>query len=362
MNPWIRPEVMALEPYTLDLSKVPHKLDQNEVPWEVPRRLKLRWMKRMLQEPWHRYPDFHADRLRARLSELHGWPESGILVGNGSNELLQVALFAVAGGGRRVLGLAPSFGLYRGMVTIAGGQYEALGPRADLRLDLDGFEERLTSDPPEVLLINSPNNPTGEAVPVPRLENWLKRISGILLLDQAYVEFSDQNARPMLDRFQNLLLFRTFSKAWGLAGIRLGYLLGPPEVVNELRKVKLPYNLGRAAALAGEIMLGAEGRRWTEQVVRRLRAQISEWASWLAQAGAEVFPSEANFVLTRWPAGTFEEVRRRLEVAGVRVRDVSKGPGLAGCLRISLGSQRDFRALKDALEGIRGSRDEDQGG
>lgn len=350
MNGWLRPELQALDAYALDLSPVPHKLDQNEVPWEVPRPIKLRWMNRMLSEPWNRYPDFHGASLCQRLSEFHRWPKEGVLVGNGSNELLQASLFAVAGGGRRVLSFAPSFTLYRAMVTIAGGKYEAVGPRRDLRLDFEEFEERLVSNPPDILLINSPNNPTGEAIAVSRLEKWIGGFSGVVLLDQAYVEFSDQDARPLLEKYPNVLLFRTFSKALGLAGLRLGYLLGAPDLIRELRKVKLPYNLGRAAAIAGELLLEPEGQRWVRRVVQVLRGRRSKWAELLAAAGAEVWPSETNFLLTRWTPPAFKKVLKHLTLEGIRVRNVSRGNGLTGCLRISIGNQKAFRALNRALQ------------
>lgn len=345
----VRQEVRELEPYELDLSPVAHKLDQNEAPWEPPAWFKRRVAEKLLLTAWRHYPDFHGDRLRARLAAVHEWPAAGILVGNGSNELLQVALLALAGAGRRVLGLLPTFGLYRGMARFTGADWVTLGPRPDLRLPLDELECRLAEDPPEILLLCSPNNPTGEVIPVSRIEAWLERFDGIVLLDQAYVEFSTQDARRLLERTARLVLFRTFSKAWSLASFRLGYMLAAPELVEQLRKVKLPYNLGRPAQIAGEILLESGARQQLARKVRRLVSQRSAWEDTLREGGAEVFPGEANFVLARWQPERFERVKAALSRCRIRVRDVSLGPGLAGCLRVSLGDLKDLRTLRRAL-------------
>lgn len=346
-----RAEVCALSPYELDLSPCRFKLDQNEVPWEPPRRLKEEICRRLLDRNWARYPDFHADRLRAALAARHGWTVDGVLVGNGSNELLQATLLAVAGPGREVLGLAPSFGLYPRFTLASGARYRALGPASDLALPLDELEAEIEREPRRPVLVASPNNPTGEAIPAARLERWLGRLEAPLLLDNAYGEFCRHDYRPLLSRHPNLVLFRTFSKAWSLAGLRLGYLLADPALVGEIVKIKLPYNLGHASAIAGEIAL--ENAALMERRVRHLCARRGQWTAMLERHFAELFRSEANFVLVRDAEERSCWSREKLAVRGIHVRDVSAAPGMSGCLRISVGTGAALRAVDATLtEGL----------
>jgi histidinol-phosphate aminotransferase len=344
----VRPELRRLSAYHLDLSPCVHKLDQNESPFEPPRRLKRRVAEQLLAADWSRYPDFHADELRRDLGALHRWPAAGVLVGNGSNELLDVCLSALVPRGGEVLGSEPSFGLYRMMVLKAGGVPRFLPAARDLRLPLAALLAEVERDPYRPLLLCSPNNPTGAALAPAEVEALLERQRGPLLLDNAYGEFSRHDYRPLLDRHPHLVLLRTFSKAWALAGLRLGYLLADPRLVAELLKTKLPYNLGRAGQLAGSAVLAAApAARRRIAVVAGRRAQ---WRRMLAAAGLEALPSEANFLLVRCASpATARALRDGLAARGIRVRDVGAYPGLAGCLRISVGSGAALRATRRAL-------------
>lgn len=344
----VRPELRRLAAYTLDLSPCRHKLDQNESPFEPPPPLKRRVAAELAAAPWARYPDFHADALRGALGARHGWPPEGVLAGNGSNELLDVCLAALAGPGREVLGVEPSFGLYRTMVLKAGAVPRFLPSASDLRLPAAALLAEVERDPRRTLLLCSPNNPTGDALAPAQLEVLLERQEGPVLLDNAYGEFSRHDYRPLLDRHPHLVLLRTFSKAWALAGLRLGYLLADPRLVAELLKAKLPYNLGRPAVLAGAAVLAAApaARRRIAAVVGRR----PQWHATLAESGLEVLPSEANFLLVRCaPPARAAALRDGLARRGIRVRDVGRYPGLAGCLRVSVGAGPALRATRRAL-------------
>jgi histidinol-phosphate aminotransferase len=354
---FVRPELRRLPAYHLDQAPCRHKLDQNEVPWELPRVVKEEVARRLLAEPWARYPDFHADALRREIGRRHSWPWEGVLVGNGSNELLALALEALAPIGAEVLSAEPCFGLYRAFVTRAGAVPRFLAPRPDLRLPIVELMAAVERDPRRPLLLCTPNNPTGDAATPGQVADLLSSLEAPLLLDNAYGEFCRHDYRPLLAANPQLLLFRTFSKAWSLAGLRLGYLLAHPDLVRELIKVKLPYNLGRAGALAAEAALAAESA-----AARRVRAIVGRrprWAGALAAAGLEVFPSEANFLLVRCPGpdpamrgGAARRLRDGLAARGILVRDVGSYPGLAGCLRISVGSGAALRATQRALAEI----------
>ncbi len=351
MSRLVRPEVQALQAYTLDLSPCRFKLDQNEVPWELPRRLKEEVARRLVDRAWARYPDFHAQRLRERLAAAHGWTADGVLVGNGSNELLAATMAAVGGPGREILGLAPSFGLYPMFALQSGARYRVLGPRPDLALPVAELEREIDRDPRRPVLVASPNNPTGEAIAPEAIARWAAKLAAAdapLLVDNAYGEFCRYDYRPLLARHENLVLFRTFSKAWSLAGLRLGYLLAAPELVAEIVKVKLPYNLGQAGAIAGELAL--DNAALVERCVRLLVARRAQWRALLETSQDEVFNSEANFLLIRNERQKSLLVKGLLAERGIRVRDVSAGPGLEGCLRFSVGTGAALRAVAQAME------------
>lgn len=346
---FVRDEIRQLKAYHLDLSPCRHKLDQNEVPYDLPRALKRRIAETIAERSWAVYPDFHSDRLRAALGERHDWPTEGILVGNGSNELLGVALEALTRPGGEVLGTLPSFGLYRMFVLRSGGVPRFLGPRPDLALPLAEIEREIERDPSRPLILCSPNNPTGDAASPAAIEKLLEKLRAPLLLDNAYAEFCQHDYLPLARRHRHLVIFRTFSKAWSLAGWRLGYLLADPDLVTELIKVKLPYNVGFASAVAGEAVLAASAA--VERRRRTILARRPQWVAMLREIGFEVFPSEANFLLARWPRhDRADGIRRGLEERSIRVRDVSGYPGLAGCIRFSVGSGAALRDTRQALQ------------
>jgi histidinol-phosphate aminotransferase len=349
----VRPEIRDLKAYHLDQVPYRFKLDQNEVPWDLPRYLKEEVAARLLARNWAHYPDFHSDDLRQTLAEIHQHPFAGILVGNGSNELLGVSLEALTRPGGEVLGTLPSFGLYRMFVLRAAGRPRFLGPSSDLRLPFSELVAEIERDPRRPVILCSPNNPTGDAISVEAVESLLERLEAPLLLDNAYGEFCRYDYRPLLARHSHLLLFRTFSKAWSLGGMRLGYLLAHPDLVAELIKVKLPYNLSHAGAVIGQVVLEAAGA--SRRRVEALLALRERWRTMLESFALEVFPSEANYLLVRVDGGsreTVDRVRRGLGERGILVRDVSAYPGLAGCMRVSVGASPALRATRQALSEI----------
>jgi len=348
---FVRPELRALKAYHLDQVPCRHKLDQNEVPWDLPRRLKEEVARRLLARDWSRYPDFHADALRRDLAALHGHPFDGVLVGNGSNELLGVALEALVAPGGEVLGAEPGFGLYPMFVRRAGGVYRPLPPRADLRLPAAELLAEVERQPRRPLILCTPNNPTGDAVTPQVVGELARRLDAPLLLDNAYGEFCRHDYRPLLAAHPNLLLFRTFSKAWSLAGLRLGYLLAHPDLVAELIKVKLPYNLGHGSAVAGRVAL--EGAAAARRRVRAIVGRRRQWAEMFARAGLEPLPSQANFLLVRCgSAAVSRRLRDGLGERGILVREVGHYPGLEGCLRVSVGSGVALRETESALREV----------
>jgi histidinol dehydrogenase len=338
--------IRAMSAYTLEPRTARDKLDQNESPYDVPAEIKRRVLEQMLARPWNQYPDFEAVAIRDALAAHAGVTRENILVGNGSNELLMVAMATLVRPGTRVVIPVPTFPLYEKFATIFGGEVirVLIDPRSG-RLPVDAMIDAIsTSETPSVAIVCSPNNPTGGVLASGDLERLLES-GAFVILDRAYGEFFDDGAPPPRER---LVALSTLSKAWGLATLRVGWLLSTAAICRELRKVKLPYNLNAFSQQAAITLLAEKdvvARRTSETVKERDRLA----AELAAMDRIEVFPSRANFLTFRVPCSadaTFE----RLTAIGILVRNVSHYPGLDNCLRVSVGTPRQNRCFVEALQ------------
>jgi histidinol-phosphate aminotransferase len=345
----IKPAVRALSHYTLPPRVAAVKIDQNENPYELPLAFKDEVLRRMRETPWGRYPEFVPRSLLEALARFAGWRPDGVLVGNGSNELISVALQATVSEGTTVAIPQPTFTLYAPMVKTFGGRALAVPLQNDLRFDVEALLATQDEHEARVLIICSPNNPTGTWLPEADLRRILGRWRGLVIVDEAYHEFAQWSAVPLLAEFGRLLVLRTFSKAMGMAGLRVGYLLARPELATELDKVRLPYNLNRFSTIAAELAL----ERYDEVLAPSVRALILERGRLAEQLAAvpgfAPFPSSANFLLvrSRWAPG---DVLTALRERGILGRDVSKYPLLGDCFRLSVSTPTDDDAV---LEGLR---------
>ncbi len=342
----IKPEVRAVSAYTLAHFEADVKLDQNENPYEIPEDLKRRIVDRVLERDWGRYPEFVPEQLVQALARFSGWSEAGILVGNGSNELISAAVSATLGPGKTVAIPQPTFALYELMAKTAGATVQPVPlKQADLSFDVETLlEAARTSD---VVIVCSPNSPTGSLLAQPDARRLLSEARGLVIIDEAYHEFSGQTLFPLLEEFDNFLLLRTLSKAWSLAGIRFGYMMTSAAIATEIQKIKLPYNVNIFTLAAAELIveeLEVEGH------VRKLIAARDLLAKELASREAvEAFPSQANFILfrTRFVARRLFDA---LYAAGVLVRDVSGYPMLEGCLRVTVGTAEENTRFLETLD------------
>ncbi len=347
----IKPEVRGLTAYTLKHFKADVKLDQNENPFELPADLKREVVDRVLSRPWGRYPEFVPEATIKTLAKFTDWPEEGILVGNGSNELIQASLTVTLGPGRRIAMPQPTFTLYKLMATALQADVKDvfLNP-ADMTFDVEGLiEAARTAD---VVVICTPNNPTGGLLEREALVAVLKQAKGLVLVDEAYHEFSEQTAVPLLKDHRNLVVLRTFSKAMAMAGLRFGYMLTHPEIAREINKGKLPYNVNIFTLAAAEVVIERRSVL-TEAISTLIRERERVAAELRKRSDIEVFASRANYLLIR-TARPARELFEGLYVQGILVRDVSSYPLLERCLRVSIGlpeeNDRFLRAFNRALE------------
>jgi histidinol-phosphate aminotransferase len=319
-----RATVAAMTAYTLELREAEIKLNQNESPFDVP--FKAQALQRIAERAWNRYPDFESTTLRTALANAYGYSPDEILVGNGSNELLAATIGAFVGPGTPVVIPRPTFALYEKLVAIAGGLAVPIDiDPATGALPLEAMVAALANLRGAVVIVCSPNNPTGGVLPADGLSELLAT-GATVLFDRAYGDFALDELPPLHD---NLVTFSTFSKAWGLAALRVGWLAATAATCREIRKVKLPYSLNIVSETIAALAL--EHRAVRDANVARVIAERERVLTAMrALPSLTVFPSKANFIAFRGPV-TFEEFLDR----GVLIRKY------ADFLRVSIGTREE---------------------
>lgn len=351
----------GLEPYDPRYLPARIYLNANENPYGTPQAVRDALQEAAACEPLHRYPDPLAKQLRGALAARLDVPSGCVMLGNGGDELLFNLFLAYGGEGRTMLAAPPTFSVYytdallshtaiQDVPRAAGVDFE--GP-LDFSIDEAAVLEQAGSGDVDLVILASPNNPTGDALSLGFLEEVLSATDAVVLVDHAYIEFADPacDATSLLDAHANLALLRTFSKAYGLAGLRIGYLVAGEEITGGLRKVRQPYSVDTLAAAAALAALDAE-----EEAGAHIAAIISERDRLAASLGRDglglpVAPSQANYLLFRVPDA--HGVWQRLyEEHGILVRDLSFAPDLVDCLRVSIGTPEENDEFLQALGSI----------
>jgi histidinol-phosphate aminotransferase len=349
----IKPAVRALRAYTLSPHRASVKINQNENPWDAPAEIKDEVLRRFAARKWSRYPDFVPVSLNERLAEFAGWKPDGVIAGNGSNELIQALLTVAIGPGKRVLISEPTFTLYRQVATVLGGEVETVLLTPELTYDVAALLETIAEKQPDVTIICSPNNPTGCVINESDLIALLEASRGLVVIDEAYHEFAQHSVVPLLKAHENLIVLRTFSKAMAFAALRVGYLLASPELVTEIRKAILPYNLNAFSQLAAEVALEKYSTLLGPTVDAILHERERLYRALSKVPGLHPLKSTANFMVVRRDGNVrqiFEELLKR----DILVRDVSGYPLLSNYLRVSVGTPEENDRLLRALHEIQG--------
>jgi histidinol-phosphate aminotransferase len=330
----IKPSVRQAAAYSLKHLAAPIKVNQNENPFDMPEQIKAAVSQVTNQRVWSRYPAFVPSDLLSKLATFSGWKSDGILAGNGSNELIEAVLVVTVEKGKRVAIPQPTFTLYKLLTTILGGMCEEVYLTRDLEFNVEKLLD--TARRSDITIICSPNNPTGCLINQSDLVEILKAASGLVVVDEAYHEFSQQSVVPLLADFENLIVLRTFSKAMAMAGLRVGYLLGDPEVVKEISKAKLPYNLNVFSTAAAEAAI-EHFHLLKPQIELIIQERERVFYQMQSLPGIRAYPSRANFIAFEMEIDPLE-VFNGLYADGILVRDVSRYPMLEKCLRVSIGS------------------------
>ncbi|MGA3352087.1 MAG: histidinol-phosphate transaminase [Acidimicrobiales bacterium] len=307
--------------------------------------------------PINRYPDREATALRSALANHHGVRTEQVFCANGSNEAIQCLLLAYGGPGRPVMAFEPTYALHSHIARLTGSP--VVEGRRDEAFRVDPAELARTvgvaaglygAAAPAVTFLCSPNNPTGGLETPESIEAALERVPGIVAVDEAYGQFAPWSALELVTSEPRLVVLRTFSKTWAMAGLRLGYAIADPDVIASMSNVALPYHLDALKQAAGRVAL-----RFGDEMRARVAAIIEERgrvAADLSELGLEVWPSDSNFILFRTGSKDGSAVWQGLLEHSVLIRDVSGWPGLDGCLRVTIGTPSENDRFLSALRSV----------
>lgn len=349
VSQWVRPEIQAINAYHVPNPGNLIKLDAMENPYHWPEEMVEEWLALLRETHVNRYPDPGAVELSEALRRTMSIPEGmSLMLGNGSDEIIQILALALGGEGRTVLAPEPGFAMYHMIATFCGMNYIGVPLQDDFSLDLPAMLAAIEKHDPAVIYLAYPNNPTGNLFSESEMEAIIKAAKGLVVVDEAYHAFAGKSFMHRLGEFDNLLVMRTVSKL-GLAGLRLGLLAGPAEWLVQFDKVRLPYNINVLTQASAAFAL-----RHID-VFDKQTASIREERSRLLVAmgqheALKVYPGEANFILFRVPAGQANRIFEAIKEDGVLIKNMKADTGpLADCLRVTVGTPKENDAFLAAL-------------
>jgi len=356
INHWIRPEIHAISAYHIPDSTGLIKLDAMENPYPWPAEMIREWQELLAKTPVNRYPDPAASRLTQSIRDVMDIPrEMGVILGNGSDEIIQILAQSLVGEGRSIMAPTPSFVMYQMIATFVGMDFIGVPLQDDFSLNLEAMMDAIEREQPALIFLAYPNNPTGNLFSDGDIERILEVAKGIVVVDEAYHAFAGQSWMGRLGSFPNLLVMRTVSKL-GLAGLRLGFLAGPNQWIEQFDKLRLPYNINTLTQVTVEFAL--EHIETFNEQTRSICDEREELMQQLMDMeGITPYPSAANFILFRVGSGLSSNIFNGIKERGVLIKNMGQSEGpLADCLRVTVSSREENRhfieALQESLKGI----------
>ncbi len=344
-----RPEILAMSAYHVADASNYIKLDAMENPYSWPEDIQQTWLEHLKSCPLNRYPDPEAKTLAAALRISNGISaDSGLLLGNGSDEIIQILLMALPSTAS-VLAPEPGFVMYRQIAQSLGLRYHGVPLLADsFELDLPTMLATIEAEQPSLIFLAYPNNPTGNLFDANAMLKILATASGLVIVDEAYAPFADASFIEYLPKHRNLMIMRTVSKL-GLAGLRLGFLAGDNALLEQLNKVRLPYNINSLTQVTASFVLNNQQFLLEQtQSIRQQRTELT--ASLKTMDSIKIYPSAANFILIRTLNKPADQVFTTLKQQGVLIKNLSPQGGLlSNCLRVTVGKPEENQSFLDAL-------------
>lgn len=349
----MRNEVINSSSYQVEDASGLIKLDAMENPYTWPSHMIDDWLDKLRGCELNRYPDPSADELKSIIRRCNSIPESAdLLLGNGSDELIQILLMAISGSESAVVAPEPTFVMYRQLARCMGIRYIGvpISPN-DFTLNMDAMRDTIERTRPAIIFLAYPNNPTGNLFSEQDVSRILQLAPGIVVLDEAYAPFAGTSFMSRLESFDNLLVMRTLSKL-GLAGLRLGYLAGPADWITQLNKLRLPYNINALTQISAEFAL-SHYRIFHSQTQQICKDRDVLFNQLDAIDGIKVYPSAANFLLFRLECAEGHQVFASLKKSGVLIKNLSTAGGpLSNCLRVTVGTPDENTTFLAAIRQI----------
>lgn len=348
----VHDEIQVLRAYRVEDSTGMIKLDAMESPYGIPEALRSDWLERLRTIDVNRYPAPDASELKAKLREVFQIPaELEIMLGNGSDELIQLVQMAVAGAGRKVMSPQPSFSMYEIIARYTRGEFVSVSLDYNFKLSQKEWMDALKKYAPACVFFSHPNNPTGNLFSPSLIEETAASTDGLVVVDEAYQAYAEHTMMPLISKFENMLAMRTMSKS-GLAGLRLGYMAGAPEWLSQLEKLRFPYNVN--VLTQESVMFALE--HWSEfnsstellcNERERVTQKLQEFDT------LTVYPSQTNFLTIRLKKADANQVFQELKEMGILIKNLNGShPVLNRCLRITIGTPEENNSVCEALARI----------
>jgi len=344
----VKNSVKGMKAYKVDNSEYGIKIDANESNTNIFQEIMPDIWKNVMKEDINRYPDSEASNLRKAISGFIGVPTEKILCGNGSDELIKMIIDGFVNPGEAVLSHSPTFGMYGVSTKVSGGIYEEIETDEAFNIDIDKLIAKARDLKAKLIFICNPNNPTGNILEKSQVRRVLKETESILVLDEAYIEFAGESMVDEIGDWDNLIIMRTLSKAFGLAGLRLGYIIADGPIMETMRAIKPPYNLNRISQrLAAEVLSHAS---YINKNIEAIRAERERMLGELVKIEQlKVFPTKSNFILLR--TDETDRLDEAFKRESILVRKYSGGR-LGNCLRISIGLQSENEAVMAVIREV----------
>ncbi|MDD5711389.1 MAG: histidinol-phosphate transaminase [Smithellaceae bacterium] len=346
----IRREIRLQDAYQADVPPCQVKLDANENPFSLPESLREAMFAEMKKIALNRYPDAGAPRLREKFATYYGVSCEMVMIGNGSDEFIQTLLIALGGTAKSILIPVPTFSMYKICALNIGFDVAEVPLDAEFDLNREAMNAAIKKEKPAVIFLSYPNNPTGNCFSRERIEAIIEEAPGIVVVDEAYGNFSGQTFLPDLKRYDNLVILKSLSKV-GLAAMRLGILIGPAALVAQLDKVRLPYNLNAFSQVAAGFFIDYrdEFQRQVDEVIARREELFSALS---AVEGIKVYRSDANFIFFSCALDA-NRIYKDLSQKGILIRNLSGAGVMTNAMRVTIGSLEENKKFIEAIKSIK---------
>ena len=347
-----RAELASMRAYQVPDSSGLIKLDAMENPYAFPSSLQENWLAELKQVELNRYPNPQATQLKKTFQQAFSLsPKLELMFGNGSDELIQLLIMAVATPDATIMTVTPSFSMYKLIAEYVGvNVVEAPLQQDNFALQTDLLVAEMQKYKPAIIFLACPNNPTGTLWPQEEIEEIVKQATGLVVIDEAYSPFSAYSMMSLVEQNSHALMMRTVSKM-GLAGIRLGWLLGDQQWLDELNKMRLPYNINALTQASANFAL-QNIAVFNEQAEKICQQREILFKALQSLEYVQVFPSQANFILFKVLKGNADDVHEKLLTHKIIIKNVSSSEFLENCLRVTVGSEDENNAFLNALNSI----------